>query len=573
MLPWAQTPAWPSTETSEQRAVAALRLVLASAALAVVWIDPIQPARFASATYAVLTLYTAYSAALYASSLRAGSSIRRGRHWLHWIDVGWYLVLTGLSGGASSLFFVLFFFPILVASFRTGFAAGMATTLGSALGVTTVGLLVAGPEPEFELNRLLLRPVSLGVIGFVIAWRGGFETLLQRRLALLKEIGRLSNPRFGTDRTIAESLDRLREFYDADDCLLLLADGDAADVRLRRSTRGDPARARREDALPPELARRLLSLSAEHALVYSPPSRFAPWRTPSHQYDVARAAPVAVDREAEAELAAWFAPSAFLTVPVVGRTRVIGRLYLACARRLGPADVEFLLQVVDCLLPLIENIRLIDRLAASAAEDERQKIARDVHDSIIQPYIGLQIGLSALRQQASGADDGAGRETEAVLAGLRNGIVRLLTLTEGGIADLRGFVARLKSGGPTGSGFAAIVQSYARRFSELTGIAVQVEVEGARELDRNDRLSAEVFHMIAEGLSNVRRHSEGKRALVRLAQTERELTLCVENEGDGRPPAPFVPRSIVERARSLQGWTAVTDRPDGGSRVTVTIPL
>lgn len=572
MLPWAQAPAWPSTETFEQRAVAALRLVLASSALGVVWIDPIQPARFASATYAVLCLYTVYSAALYARSLSAPAPFRGGRPWLHWIDVAWYLVLTGLSGGASSLFFVLFFFPILVASFRTGFAAGMATTVVSALGVTSVGLLVAGPEPEFELNRLLLRPVSLLVIGFVIAWRGGFETLLQRRLALLKEIGRLSNPRFGTDRTIAESLDRLREFYDADDCLLLLAEGDARNVRLRRSTRGDPARARREDALPEELARRLLGLPAEHALVYSPPSRFGSWRATSHQYDVARAAPVAVDGEAERGLAAWFAPSSFLTVPVVGRARVIGRLYLACPARLGPADVEFLLQVVDCLLPLIENIRLIDRLAASAAEDERQKIARDVHDSIIQPYVGLQIGLAALRQQASG-DDGAGREPEAVLAGLRNGLGRLLALTEGGIADLRGFVARLKGGGPTGSGFAAIVESYARRFSELTGIAVRVEVEGASELDRNDRLSAEVFHMIAEGLSNVRRHSEGKRALVRLSQTERELTLCVENEGDGRPPAAFVPRSIAERARSLQGWTAVTDRPDGGNSVTVTIPL
>jgi signal transduction histidine kinase len=195
-----------------------------------------------------------------------------------------------------------------------------------------------------------------------------------------------------------------------------------------------------------------------------------------------------------------------------------------------------------------------------------------VHDSIIQPYVGLQIGLSALRQQAS-ADDGAGREPEAVLAGLRSGLERLAALTESGIADLRGFVTRLKTGGPAGSGFAAIVAGYARRFSDLTGIAVSVEVEDAAALDGNDRLSAEVFHMIAEGLSNVRRHSEGKRALVRLSRTDRELTLCVENDGNGRPPAPFLPRSLAERARSLQGWTTVTDRPDGGSCVTVTIPL
>jgi len=572
-MPPVPTPAWPSTETTEQRTVATLRLVLATAALFVVWIDPIQPAQHASVLYALLSLYAAYSAALYARWLRARTRSRAFDRWAHWVDVAWYLVLTALSGGASSLFFVLFFFPVLVAAFRFGFASGIATTVVASLGITGVGLLVARSEPGMELNRFLLRPISLLAIGFAISSRGGFETLLQRRLALLKEIGRLSNPRFGTDRTIGDSLDRLREFYDADDCLLLLADGDAANVRLRRATRGDPERARREDALPQELARRLLALPAGQALVHSPPSPLPPWRASSHQYDVARARPVPVDREVERQLAAWFAPSSFLTVPVVGRARVIGRLYVSCPTRLGPADVEFLLQVVDCLLPLIENIRLIDRLAASAAEDERQKIARDVHDTIIQPYVGLQIGLSALLQQAGVAHEGASREAEEVLSGLRNGLVRLMALTEGGIADLRGFVARLKGGGPPGSGFAAIVRSYARRFSDLTGITVRVEVEDAAGLDGNDRLAAEVFHMIAEGLSNVRRHSEGKRALVRLSQTERELSLRIENEGDGRAPAPFLPRSIAERARSLQGWTEVTDLPGGGSRVTVRIPL
>jgi signal transduction histidine kinase len=572
MLLRVRAPAWPSTETAERRAIAALRLVLASAALVVVWIDPVQPARLANTLYAVLSLYTAYSAALYLRWLRARSSAPPPPRFAHWIDVAWYLALTALSGGASSLFFVLLFFPMLVASFRFGFASGMATTVAAALGVTVVGLLVARGEPDFELNRLLLRPISLLVIGFVISWRGGFEMLLRRRLALLKEIGRLSNPRFGTDRTIGESLERLREFYDADDCLLLLSAPDGVGARLRRATRGDPERARREEALPAELARQLLGLPAEHALVHSPPSRLWPWQPPSHQYDVARALPLPVDREAERQLASWFAPSSFLTVPVVGRARVLGRLYVACAARLGPEDVEFLLQVVDCLLPLIENIRLIDRLAASAAEDERQKIARDVHDSIIQPYVGLQIGLSALRQQAS-AEGAAGREPEAVLAGLRNGLTRLLALTESGIADLRGFVTRLKTGGTAGSGFAAILGSYARRFSDLTGIAVTVEVEDAAALDGNDRLSAEVFHMVAEALSNVRRHSEGKRARVRLVRTERELTLSVENDGNGQPPAPFLPVSIAERARSLQGWTTVTDLADGGSCVTVTIPL
>ena len=570
------TPAWPSTATTEQRAVAALRLLLAGSALIVVYIDPTQPERNATTTYAVLSAYTFVSLLLYLRDLRVPARIEPWLRWAHWGDIAFYLVLLALTGGASSLFFVLFFFPILVASFRAGFAAGMTATIASAAAATGIGLFEARGDPDLELNRLLLRAVSLLVIGFVISSRGGFETLLRMRLALLKEIGRLSNPRLGTDRTIAASLERLRAFCDADDCLLVLADGSDGEARLRRASRDDPERARHEDPLPRALAQRLLALPREHAMVH--PGTEPSWLRSARiqQYDVVRGEPVAVDRATATALAEWFAPSSFITVPVLGRAGTIGRLFLASSTgRLRAGDVEFLLQVVDCLLPLIENIRLVDRLAASAAAEERQKIARDVHDSVIQPYIGLELGLAALLRQAEAA--GQERDADAraeLLAGLQSRLRRLLELMHGGVSDLRSFVSRLRSGGSRAGSFEAIVSSYARRFAEITGIAVRVEIEPTPELEANDRLSAEVFQMIAEGLSNVRRHSEGKRATVRIEQAEQLLLVSIQNDGTpGRPAAAFTPRSLADRARSLQGWTTVADVPEGGCVVTIGIPL
>jgi signal transduction histidine kinase len=467
---------------------------------------------------------------------------------------------------------VLFFFPILVAAFRWGFRAGLAATAASTALVLAVSSAVAYGEGVMDLNRFLLRPVYLAVLGWVISQRGGFETLLKRRLALLKEIGRLSNPRLGTDRTIGSSLERLRAFYDADDCLLVTAGTADEGARLRRATRDAPERCYREDPLPADLAGTLLALPPQHALVFPGPDETRGWRlSPAlAQLDVEAGAPVAPDRAVVDRLAEWLGPSGFVTVPVIGHGRVVGRLYLAGSpRRAGIGDVEFLLQVVDALLPLLENVRLVDRLAASAADEERRKIARDVHDSVIQPYIGLQIGLSALERQLAASGS---RSAEEALRAAGDGVRRLLAVTDSGVEDLRGFVARLRGGETTTKGFAAIAESFARKFTELTGIAVEVETAGG--LVVNDRLAAELFQMMAEGLSNVRRHTEAKRAQLRLSEAEGALLLSIENDGaPRREGTSFVPRSLADRAKALQGWVDVQALEGGGTRVLVTIPL
>jgi signal transduction histidine kinase len=194
---------------------------------------------------------------------------------------------------------------------------------------------------------------------------------------------------------------------------------------------------------------------------------------------------------------------------------------------------------------------------------------------VIQPYIGVELGLAALLRQAESAaearDEG---ERAEILGALHARLRRLLEMTHGGVAELRGFLSRLRAGENRAGSFESILSSYVRRFTELTGIAVQLEISPAPELDANDRLSAEIFQLIAEGLSNVRRHADGKLALVHVAQSESALRVSIENDGrPGNGPPQWTPRSIADRARSLQGWTTVTERPEGGCAVTVEIPL
>ena len=90
----------------------------------------------------------------------------------------------------------------------------------------------------------------------------------------------------------------------------------------------------------------------------------------------------------------------------------------------------------------------------------------------------------------------------------------------------------------------------------------------------NDRLAAETFQMLVEGLSNVRRHTESRAISVRLGAVEQRLRLEIEDrETAGRPFSEFVPRSIAERAHALGGTASVRPAAEYGSVVTVEIPL
>src|SRR6266508_4186975 len=107
----------------DARMISPMRLVLAATALLIIYIDPSQPDRLVGLTYSLLIGYTVYSAGVLLLSLLAPRRLPLGV--LHWLDMIWYVALIAASSGTSSIFFLFFFFPILVASFRWGFASGL----------------------------------------------------------------------------------------------------------------------------------------------------------------------------------------------------------------------------------------------------------------------------------------------------------------------------------------------------------------------------------------------------------------------------------------------------------------
>ncbi len=534
----------------DERLVNITRFILALSALVIIYVDPSQPDRLVNLTYATLALYAVYSAVVYFLSPRNQSAIP-----LYWLDVAWYAVLISLSSGTNKLFFFFFFFVILVAAFQSGFEAGVKVTTVSAILFVAIGYFTTEP------NGFLLRAVYLASIGYLLAYWGGSETMHKRRLALLKDVSRLSNPRFGVDQTIDSIMRRLREFYDADACLLINTGPVANAHTVRRVNRRHADAAESVEFVGDE-ASQLLALQSGWAVTWHNGLRSRLFsKTSCSTYDFSSGKRVKDSDETYRCIADLLDTDSFITIPLQQCHTFTGRLYLTSKRRaFNYSDVDFLRQVMDHVMPTIDNIQLVDRLASQASEYERQRISRDIHDSAIQPYIGLRLGLDALRRRISNDDPIAG------------GLAELAERTDSVINDLRAYVGGLQDQGLSErvNVLTSSVERHAKQLGEFYGINVDVKI--ATDTNMNDRLAAELFQIVREGLSNIRRHTASTEARISMSSVNGDMVLDIENDSSNSGNT-FTPRSITERAIALGGRVSVNVNQTGRTSVSVVIPM
>jgi signal transduction histidine kinase len=254
---------------------------------------------------------------------------------------------------------------------------------------------------------------------------------------------------------------------------------------------------------------------------------------------------------------------AFVTVPYAQRDGTAGRIFLTTADGgFSRADIDFLVQVSDSMSTVVENMSLVEELISKAAEHARQNISRDLHDTTIQPYIGLKLALDALQREAGENNALSGRISE------------LVDMTEMTVRDLRNYASELKEkAAMAGEFLVSAVRKQTERLGRFYGVNVEVKSDVSPRLQ--GRLAAEAFQIISEGLSNVLRHTTAKNAFVSILCENSHLLLQVGNDaGTGADASKkFMPRSIQERAQALGGKTFVERRRDGHTVVHVTIPM
>jgi signal transduction histidine kinase len=550
------------TRMMPARVIPLVRLILGASMLLVFILDRRITGRPITFADGLLATYVLFGAGLYSLTRIHSPLVRRISNWEHWVDAATFSGLAILDVQKSVLFLSGLFFSFLVASARWGFTSATRVAAASATLCTASVLAAQLWTLRLDVNQLLIPFVTLLVLGGMVAYWGGFEIALKRRLEFISGVTRISNPRFGLGHVIGTFMEKLREYFDADTCIMVMAEPGEAEVLLRRVDKSRPGRGARAVSISQDTASRLLSLPPEVAVMRRSGPRFALLpRTGYFECDVVRGERTTNAKETSERLAVTADAASLLTVPLRYRNDTLGRIFLTSGRRcFKESDVYFLLQVFDLLMPVLDNIRLVDRMAADAGLAERKKIARDLHDSVIQPYIGLKLGMASLRQKL-----------EAGTLQLSD-IDRLITVNEEAVADLRGYISVLKGNVEQDEDLLSAVRRFVTKFSFATGISV--DIQASDHLHVNDRLAAEALQIVAEGLSNIRRHTESMRARVSIGCDDGQLVLRIADVcSNGVVPEPYVPWSITERAEALGGKVRVEPQSHGGSTVVVEVPL
>ena len=517
-----------------------MRVLLAVSALLTLYIGPGGVKLAGNWTWLIFAAYVVHSLTLLViACYRAG--FWHGPR-VYWIDIVWYALMVWASGGSASPFFTFFFFAILAASFRHGFDAGAEITLGA---MCMAALSVLAAQGLASLHILLLRATFVLALGYMVAFWGGLAVDQRRRLALLRDVSRLSNPRFGVQHTVDSLMEKILRFYGGGTCVLLMQD---SHERWVLSTAHHPKTGRAISRSRPDGAdiAPLLLLEPGATLYRAPDRHFG-------LFELGGAAAVrlatgakewrSTDCDACIHVADLLDADGFISASLPLR-KGEGRIFVTGAR-LKRSDASFLKHIVQQAFPVIETIDLLDRLASEAAFRERQTIARDLHDSTIQPYIGLRHAVAAIRSQA-GEDSPVAPELD-----------RLMDMCSGVIGDMRDFAQRFRSGRQEEPELLIALRRQLHQVESFYGLDVLLEVHADRVI--NDRMAAEVFQIVTEGISNICKHTRARTAGVVVEDEGGVLAIDIFNPAavGGQAPAPFTPRSILERVQGLGGQLEV----------------
>ncbi|MBI4279261.1 MAG: HAMP domain-containing protein [Armatimonadetes bacterium] len=277
-------------------------------------------------------------------------------------------------------------------------------------------------------------------------------------------------------------------------------------------------------------------------------------------------------------LFAWLDTGA-VTAPILALTRASERIAagdLATCIRVDRADeIGTLASSFDAMRArlshlLEEKARLQDQLQAMAVVEERHRIAREMHDGLAQTLGFLHGKVGTIEEMlASGQRDGLGDE------------VRQLTLaTSDAYEEVRRSIFGLRTMVARGIGFLPAVTEYLHDFSEQTGVAVDLAVDGEQSTHFSPEAEVQLVRIIQEALANVRRHAKANRVRVRFEKEASGARVTIEDNGIGFDPAravgegvrSFGLQTMRERAESLGGGVEIDAAPGRGTKVIVHLP-
>jgi NarL family two-component system sensor histidine kinase LiaS len=212
-----------------------------------------------------------------------------------------------------------------------------------------------------------------------------------------------------------------------------------------------------------------------------------------------------------------------------------------------------------------QNAQLAERATQLATVEERNRLARDLHDSVSQELFSLTMLAAAARRVVE-------RDPAVVVAQLEE----IETMARQALHETRGLIFALRPAMLDGRGLVPALHDLAAAARERQGLAVDLSISGEHSLPLEQEQA--LFRIIQEALANVARHSGARAARVALYYEEAQTRLTISDQGRGFDPA--APRntraigldSMAERAAALGGTLAIESAPGQGTTIRVMLP-
>jgi two-component system, NarL family, sensor kinase len=256
------------------------------------------------------------------------------------------------------------------------------------------------------------------------------------------------------------------------------------------------------------------------------------------------------------------------SIPLYAQEKKLGVMNVASPdwRSLSPEDLQLLYTIGDLLSIAVERARLFARSTWLGAVEERNRLAREIHDTLAQ-------GLTATALQLESADALLDAGSEKAHEPLR----RALSLTRSNLEEARRSVLDLRAAPLEGRPLSGALKALVERWEAETGVSARYRaVNGSSPLP--PRVEAALYRLCQEALTNVARHAEAGRVTVGLVVTPGRVRLVVEDDGQGFDVSEVLEDrhglvGMRERTEMLGGTLEVRSEPGAGTRVEASLPL
>jgi PAS domain S-box-containing protein len=228
-------------------------------------------------------------------------------------------------------------------------------------------------------------------------------------------------------------------------------------------------------------------------------------------------------------------------------------------------DISLLRSLADQAALAIRNAKLYEQSRHFAALEERQRLARELHDSVTQSLYGMTLYAGATQDLLAAND----------IQAAKNQLDEMQEMIQGALGELRLLIYQLR---PLSleDGLVNALQERLETVENRSGLRADLEVSG--DLNLSDEQEEALYRITLEALNNVIKHARATAVSVSLKQTENRLYLSIQDNGRGFDPELVARkrgwglRGILERVERLQGRVDMQSAPGKGATITVEVP-